>query len=69
MEDLYALANDIVKVTEQNNNKVIYQQVSGMYNERVLDGNSSKIISQSEDMQIFKYDENIENIKNWMRKK
>ena len=39
-----------------------------MYNEKIVDGNSSDIISQSEDMQIIKYDENIENIKNWMRK-
>ena len=69
MDELYVLANDIVKVAEQNNNKVIYQQISGMYNEKIVDGNSPNIISQSEDMRIAKYDENIENIKNWMRKK
>ena len=69
MDELYVLANDIVKVAEQNNNRVIYQQISGMYNEKIIDGNSSDIISQSEDRRIAKYDENIENIKNWMRKK
>ena len=69
MDDLYVLANDIVKVAEQNNNRVIYQQISGMYNEKIVDGNSSNIISQSEDRRIAEYDENIENIKNWMRKK
>ncbi len=68
MDELYTLASDIVKVAEQNNNKVIYQQVSGMYNEKILDVDSNDIITPSKDKRIDEYDEEIENIKNWMRK-
>ncbi len=68
MDELYTLASNIVKVAEQNNNKVIYQQVSGMYNEKILNGKSSDINSSSEDKRIENFDEKIGNIKNWMKK-
>ncbi len=71
LEELYALANDIVKVAEKNNNRVIYQRIPGIYNEKIIDVNSTDMNrnSQSEYRRIIEYDVNIEKIKKWMRDK
>jgi len=60
-ESLYALAKDITTESELHNNKVVYQTISGMYNQKVIDLNDA-----IEDCEVFKYDSLIDTIKKWM---
>jgi len=68
-DGLYVLANDIVKKAEKYKNRVIYQRIPGMYNEKIVETSSLDMNSLSEDIRIIEYDTNIENIKNWMEEK
>ena len=65
-DGLYDLANDIVRKAEQNNNRVIFQRIAGMYNEKILEPNSHNMENLSDDLRIAEYDANIENIKKWL---
>jgi len=66
MDWLYDLAKDIVKKAEQNNNRVIYQGIPGMYNEKIVDANSVDINNLPDSVEIRDYEEIINHIKKWM---
>jgi len=66
MDWLYELAEDIVKKAEQYNNRVIYQGIPGMYNEKIVDANSVDINNLLDNTEIREYEETINNIKKWM---
>lgn len=65
-DGLYDLANDIVEIAGQHNNRVIYQRIPRMYNEKIIEAESIDINNLSDDTRIIKYDTNIEKIKKWM---
>jgi len=60
-ESLYELAKDITKKSELHNNQVVYQNIPGMYNQKVIDPNDL-----TEDCEVFTYDSLIDSIKKWM---
>ena len=65
-DELYNLANDIIKKAEQHNNRVVYQPIAGMYNEKVIEPDSIDVKNLTDDMRVFDYNQNIENIKKWI---
>ena len=65
-EELYELANDIVKKAEQHNNQVVYQHIAGMYNEKIIEANSVDMKNLPDDIRAVDYTKNIENIKKWI---
>ena len=65
-DELYELANDIVKKAEQHNSRVVYQRIAGMYNEKIIEADSIDMNNLPDDIRAFDYDKNIENIKKWM---
>jgi len=65
-DELYNLANDIIKKAGQHNNRVVYQPIAGMYNEKVIEPDSADMKNLSDDMRTIDYEKNIENIKKWM---
>ncbi len=68
MDWLYDLAEDILKKAEQNNNRVIYQRIPGMYNEKTLDLSSVDINNLADNAEIRDYEKIVNAIKNWMEK-
>lgn len=66
MDWLYDLAKDIVKKGDQNNNRVLYQVIPGMYNEKIIDANSVDINNLPDKAEIRDYEETIKNIKKWI---
>ena len=65
-EELYKLADDIVKKAEEHKSRVVYQPISGMYNEIIIDSDSIDVNNLPDDIRAVDYDKNIENIKKWM---
>ncbi len=65
-DELYDLANDIVKKAGQHNNRVVYQPIAGMYNEKVIEPDSFDMKNLSDDIQTIDYEKNIESIKKWI---
>jgi len=65
MDWFYGLAKDIVNKAEQNNNRVIYQGIPGMYNEKILDPISVDINDLADNAEIRDYEEIINTIKKW----
>lgn len=55
-----------MKKAGQQNNRVIYQGILGMYNEKVIDGKSIDMNKLPDKTEIRDYEGSIENIKNWM---
>ena len=66
MDWRYDLAKDIVKKGDQNNNRVLYQVIPGMYNEKIIDANSVDINNLPDKAEIRDYEETIKNIKKWI---
>ena len=66
MDSLYDLAQDIIKKAEQNNNRVIYQRIPELYNEKIVDVNSVDYNNLPDKVEIRDYEENIKIIKKWM---
>lgn len=66
MDWLYNLAKDIVKKAEQNNNRVIYQGIPGIYNEKIVDANSVDDNNLPDNVKMRDYEKTINNIKKWM---
>lgn len=64
-EQLYDLAKDIVKKAEQNNNRILYQNISGMYNVEVSDLNPSDMNNLHNNIEIKNYTNTIDEIKKW----
>jgi hypothetical protein len=60
------LAKDILEKAAQNENRVIYQEIPGMYNERVVDPSLIDLNKLPDDMRLIQYDYIIVNIKKWM---
>ncbi len=66
MDWLYELAEDIVKKAEPHKNRVIYQGIPGMYNEKIVDANYVDINNLPDNTEIRGYEETISKIKKWM---
>ncbi len=66
MGGLAKLAQDIVNFAEQNNVQAIYQDIPGLYNQKIVDGKSIENDKLPEKKQVIKYDEIVENIKKWI---
>ena len=64
-KQLYDLAKDIVKKAEQNNNRILYQNISGMYNVEVSDLNPSDMNNLHNNIEIKNYTNTIDEIKKW----
>jgi len=60
------LAQNIVNIAEQNNTRVFYQDIPGMYNKKTLDGKSIENDNLPDNMQVRKYDEIVNNVKQWI---
>lgn len=63
MDGLLNLAQDIVKKAEWNNTQAIYQDIPGMYNQKIIEPNSIDRDELPDDIQIIKYNGIIDNIK------
>jgi hypothetical protein len=61
-ETIHSLAKDIVKEASQHNNQVVYQDIPGMYNQKIVDFSTSN----GKDIEIIQYDYLINKIKKWM---
>ena len=66
MGGLAKLAQDIVNFAEQNNTQVIYQDIPGLYNQKIVDGKSIENDKLPDNIQVIKYDEIVDNIKKWI---
>jgi len=64
---IYDLAEDIVKAAEQHKNRVAYQEISGMYNEKIIDINSIDMDNPPDNTDVREYGNIINKIKNWMK--
>ena len=64
---LYDLAKDIVKKAEENDNRVVYRDISPkLYNQEVIDSKSVDLNNLPECVNVVEYDDLIEKIKKWM---
>lgn len=63
---MYDLTKDILKRATQYENRVLYQEIPGMYNERVVDPSLVDLNKLPDDMRLVQYDYIIDNIKKWM---
>ena len=63
---MYDLAKDIVEKAAQNENRILYQEIPGMYNERVVDPSLIDLNKLPDDMRLVQYDYIIDNLKKWM---
>ena len=66
MGGLVKLAQDIVNIAEQNNTQAIYQDIPGLYNQKIVDGKSIENDKLPDNIQVIKYDEIVDNIKKWI---
>jgi len=60
-ESLYKLTKDITKKFELIHNLVVYQNITGLYNQKVFDPNEA-----TEDCELFNHDSLVDTIKKWM---
>lgn len=58
-----------MRKAEQYNNRIIYQRIPGMYNEKIVEADFIDMNNSSDDIRAVEYDTNIENIKKWMEEK
>lgn len=65
---LYKLAEDIIEIATQNKNQAVYQEIPGMYNERLVDPNLIDTKNLPKDMRLMNYDKNIKKLKDWAEK-
>lgn len=55
-----------MKKAEQHKNRVIYQTIPGMYNEKTIETDSVDMKNLLDDIQVLDYENNIRSIKKWI---